>query len=371
MTAISALQTSIEGGLTFLGSNTFQFSKYRGVIQFGGDPRYRNRRNISYRNYQDLVRLIGDRAETICPKAWDDKTQAVFEDRKTNPNIQLCGTNEGFISVNRFSIDEGRNLSREDVELSRSVCVIGKQIAQRLFPQKGAIGQVIKLNGKNYEVIGTLEGKGSLFGGSDDKVVLIPITKFFENYGSKERSLNIAVEARNQLVYDRTLGMARGAFRAARELRPEEPDDFVTYASDSLTGAFRSIAGTVRIGAFVISTIALIAAGVGVMNIMLVNVTERTKEIGIRKSLGARQRDIRLQFLLEALFLSLIGAFAGIVLGVIAGNALAMWLNAAVVFPWGWAAIGVLACSAVGITFGLYPAHKAACLDPVEALRYE
>ena len=371
MTAISALQTSIEGGLTFLGSNTFQFSKYRGAIQFGGDPRYRNRRNISYSNYHDLVRLIGDRVETICPKAWDDKTQAVFEDRKTNPNVELCGTNEGFISVNRFSIDEGRNLSREDVELSRSVCVIGKQITQRLFPQKGAIGQVIKLNGKNYEVIGTLEGKGTLFGGSDDKVVLIPITKFFENYGSKERSLNIAVEARNQLAYDRTLGMARGAFRAARGLRPEEPDDFVTYANDSLTGAFRSIAGTVRIGAFVISTIALIAAGVGVMNIMLVNVTERTKEIGIRKSLGARQRDIRLQFLLEALFLSLIGAFAGIVLGVIAGDALAMWLNAAVVFPWGWAAIGVLACSAVGITFGLYPAHKAACLDPIEALRYE
>jgi putative ABC transport system permease protein len=165
--------------------------------------------------------------------------------------------------------------------------------------------------------------------------------------------------------------MATGAFRAVRGLRPEESDDFATYANDSLAGAFRSIAGTVRIGAFVISTIALIAAGVGVMNIMLVSVTERTKEIGIRKSLGARQRDIRLQFLLESLFLSLIGAFAGIVLGVIAGDALAMWLNAAVVFPWGWAAIGVLACSAVGITFGLYPAHKAACLDPIEALRYE
>jgi putative ABC transport system permease protein len=371
MTAISALQTSIEGGLTFLGSNTFQFSKYRAGIQFGGDPKYRNRRNITYRNYQDLVRLIGDRVETICPKVWDEKTQAVFENRKTNPNIQLCGTNQGFVSVNRFSIDEGRNLSREDVELSRSVCVIGKQIAQRLFPQKGATGQVIKLNGKNYEVIGTLEGKGSLFGGSDDKVVLIPITKFFENYGSKERSLNVAVEARNQMVYDRTLGMATGAFRSARGLRPEEPDDFVTYASDSLAGAFRSIAATVRIGAFVISAIALIAAGVGVMNIMLVSVTERTKEIGIRKSLGARQRDIRLQFLLEALFLSLIGAVAGIVLGVVAGDALALWLNASVVFPWGWAAIGVLACSAVGITFGLYPAHKAASLDPIEALRYE
>src|ERR1700730_8321086 len=328
MTAISALQTSIEGGLTFLGSNTFQFSKYKGGIQLGGDPKYRNRRNITYRNYQDLVRLIGDRVETICPKAWDDKTQAAFENRKTNPNIQLCGTNQGFVSVNKFSIDEGRNLSRADVELSRNVCVIGKQIAQRLFPQSGAIGQMIKLNGKNYEVIGTLEGKGSMFGGSDDKVVLIPITKFFENYGSKERSLNVAVEARNQMVYDRTLGMATGTFRTARGLRPEEPDDFATYANDSLAVAFRSIAATVRVGAFVISTIALVAAGVGIMNIMLVSVTERTKEIGIRKSLGARQRDIRIQFLLEAVFLSLLGATAGIVLGVVAGNGLAIWLQA-------------------------------------------
>jgi putative ABC transport system permease protein len=173
------------------------------------------------------------------------------------------------------------------------------------------------------------------------------------------------------MVYERTMGISIGAFRVARDLRPEDADNFEIYSNDSLANAFRSIAATVRIGAFIISAIALVAAGVGIMNIMLVSVTERTKEIGIRKSLGARQRDIRIQFLLEAVFLSLLGATAGIILGVVAGNGLALWLQAAIVFPFGWAVIGVLVCSAIGVGFGLYPAHKAASLDPIEALRYE
>ena len=371
MTAISALQTSIETGLSFLGSNIFQFSKYPTGINVRGDDKYRNRRNIDYQTYLKFAQLVEDEVEVICPKVWDNSTQAVFENKKTNPNIELCGTTQDFLAANNFRISDGRNLSAEDVEFSRSVCAIGQQIVQRLFPQGHAIGNTIKLNEKNYEVIGTLAEKGGNFGGNDDNLVLIPITKFFENYGSRERSLNIAIEAKNQMVYQRTMAIAIGAFRIARGLRPEDSDDFEIYSNDSLAGAFRSIAATVRIGAFVISAIALVAAGVGIMNIMLVSVTERTKEIGIRKSLGARQSDIRMQFLLEAFFLSLLGAMAGIILGVVAGNALAIWLQASIVFPFGWAIVGVLVCSVIGVGFGLYPADKAASLDPIEALRYE
>lgn len=371
MTAIAALQTSIETGLTFLGANTFQFSKYPTGINVWGDEKYRNRRSIDYQTYLKFVRLIGDQVEVICPKVWDDSTQGVFENRKTNPNIQLCGTTRDFLAANNYKIGEGRNLSGEDVEFSRSVCVVGQQLVQRLFPQGHAVGATIKLNEKNYEVIGTLAEKGSSFGGNDDNLVIIPIPKFFENYGSKERSLNIAIVANNQMVYERTMGIAVGAFRVARNLRPEDANNFEIYSNDSLANAFRSIAATVRVGAFIVSAIALVAAGVGIMNIMLVSVTERTKEIGIRKSLGARQRDIRIQFLLEAVFLSLLGATAGIVLGVVAGNGLAIWLQAEVVFPFGWAIVGVLVCSAIGVGFGLYPAHKAASLDPIEALRFE
>jgi putative ABC transport system permease protein len=371
MTAISALQASIEAGLSFLGSNTFQFSKYPSGIRVLGDEKYRNRRNLDYQTYGKFARLMENEADVICPKIWDDSTQAVFENKRTNPNIELCGTTLDFLAVNNFRISEGRNLSVEDVEFSRSVCVIGQQLVQRLFPQGHAVGNTIKLNEKNYEVIGTLAEKGSNFGGNDDNLVLIPITKFFENYGSRERSLNIAIEAKNQLIYEQTLGMAIGAFRIARGLRPEDSSDFEIYSNDSLASAFRNIAATVRVGAFIVSAIALVAAGVGIMNIMLVSVTERTKEIGIRKSLGARQRDIRMQFLLEALFLSLLGAAAGIILGILAGNGLAIWLQASVVFPVGWAILGVLVCSAIGVGFGLYPAHKAASLDPIEALRHE
>ena len=371
MTVISGLETSIEAGLSFLGSDIFQFSKYKTGFNVMGDESLRNRRNIDYHCYIDFARLMGDKVEVICPKVWDDGTQAVFENKKTNSNVQVCGTNNGFLAANNYRIDEGRNLSVEDVDLARSVCVIGKQIEHRLFPQRQSVGRIIRLNGKNYEVIGTLVEKGGGFGGNDDNVTLIPITIFFENYGSKERSINIAVAAKNQLIYERTKGLAIGAFRVARGLKPEDTVDFEVYSNDSLAGAFKSIAGTVRVGAFVISTIALLAAGVGIMNIMLVSVTERTKEIGVRKSLGARQRDIRIQFLLEALFLSLIGAFVGIILGVLAGNAISTWLQAAIVFPWGWALAGMFVCAAIGVGFGIYPAHKAASLDPIEALRYE
>jgi putative ABC transport system permease protein len=371
MTAISALQASIETGLSFLGSNTFQFSKYPNGNKVWGDEKYRNRKNIDYQTYSKFARLIADEADVICPKVWDDSTQAVFENKKTNPNIELCGTTQDFLEVNNYQMGDGRNLSAEDIEFSRSVCAIGQHVVQRLFPQGHAVGSVIKLNEKNYEVIGTLAEKGSNFGGNDDNLVLIPITKFFENYGTRERSLNIALQAKNQLVYERTMGIAIGAFRSARGLRPEERSDFEIYSNDSLANAFRNIAATVRVGAFIISALALVAAGVGIMNIMLVSVTERTKEIGIRKSLGARPHDIRMQFLLEALFLSLLGATAGIILGIIAGNGLAVWLQASIVFPFAWAILGVLVCSAIGVGFGLYPAHKAASLDPIEALRYE
>ena len=371
MTAISGLQSSIETGLSILGSNIFQFSKYPIGIKVEGDERYRNRRNIDYGTYLKFARMMGDKAPMVCPKVWDDSTQGVFENRKTNPNIQLCGTNQGFLSVNTFLLEDGRNLSREDIEFTRNVCVVGQQIKKRLFPQGIAVGNVIRLDSKEYEVIGTLAEKGGGFGGPDDNIVLIPITKFLENYGTQQRSLNIAVEAQNQIAYERTMGLAIGAFREARGLRPEEANDFEIYSNDSIEGVLRSIAGNVRIGAFVISTIALVAAGVGIMNIMLVSVTERTKEIGMRKSVGARNFDIRMQFLFEALFLSLAGAIGGIVLGVAAGNGLAIWLRATAIFPWDWAIVGIIFCSAIGIGFGLYPAHKAASLNPVEALRHE
>ena len=369
MTTISALSSSIETGLSFLGADIFQFAKYPGTVNAFGDERFKNRHNIDYETYLTFARLVGDRVELITPKVFDNNVQAVFENRKTNPNLEVCGTNQGFIVSNNFSIATGRNLTANDVELARNVCVLGKSAIDRLFPEGDAVGKTIRLDERSYEVVGTFAPKGEAFGANQDNEVIIPITKFFENYGSKNRTVNIAVQARNQLVYEKTMGYAIGAFRKARGLRPEDPNDFEIYSNDSLASAFRDIAGMVRIGAFVISTIALIAAGVGIMNIMLVSVTERTREIGVRKSLGARNVDIMMQFLTESVILSLTGGLIGVSLGFLVAFGLSAAFGATLKVTLPYVFISIFVSSAVGIISGWYPARRAARLDPVEALR--
>ena len=200
---------------------------------------------------------------------------------------------------------------------------------------------------------------------------MVPITRYLNDFGSERVSINVATQAASQLVYNDTIEKAITAMRIVRNLKPEDENDFEVYSNDSLIGAFAKVADVIAAGSFVISGIALLAAGVGIMNIMLVSVTERTKEIGIRKSIGARKKSILWQFLIEAVAISLAGGVMGILLCVAGGNGLAMMLKATAVFPWNWALIGLLVCSGIGISFGFYPAWKAASLDPIEALRYE
>jgi putative ABC transport system permease protein len=244
-------------------------------------------------------------------------------------------------------------------------------IEKRLFPHETPMGKTIRLNGHTFTIIGTLGEKGTAFGQSQDDICVIPITRFFENFGEANRTVNIATQSFSQETYNTTLDKGMGAMRIARGLRAEQENDFELYSNDSLKSAFTAIASVVRIGAFVISLIALVAAGIGIMNIMLVSVTERTKEIGIRKSIGARSRDILRQFLTEAVFISEAGGIIGIILGVVGGDLLAMWLQADLIFPFGWALAGLIVCSAIGIGFGFYPAYRAARLDPIDALRFE
>ncbi len=372
MTAIGALSTSIESGISFLGSNIFQFAKYPISGGQGGRnaEKFENRRNISYTQalrYHDLMQGI---AREVCLKTFFFNGQALYRGEKA-PGLVVAGSNESFLTANSYTLAYGRNLTPEDVDLSRSVVVIGKQIEKQLFPHEPPIGKTFKLSGHNVTVIGVLESKGTAFGRNQDDICVIPITRFFENFGSAKRSVNIATQAPSQETYNRTLDKAIGAMRIARGLKPHEDNDFEIYSNDSLKSAFASIAGVVRVGAFVISLIALIAAGVGIMNIMLVSVTERTKEIGIRKSIGAKSGDILRQFLAEAVFISEAGGILGIILGVLGGNVLAAWLEAELIFPFGWAIAGLVVCSGIGIGFGFYPAYRAASLDPIEALRFE
>jgi putative ABC transport system permease protein len=375
MTAIGALQNSIESGISFLGSNIFQFAKYPANVSASGDVRekYRNRRNISYQQALHYYELMQGNAREICLKCfgYELKGQAVYNGVKTTPSLLIVGTNRSFLAANAYTLGYGRNLNDEDVALSRRVIVVGKMVEKRLFPHESPIGKVIRMSGHTYTIIGVLAEKGTSFGQSQDDVCIMPITRFFEDFGEAKRTVNIATQSFSQETYNGTLDKGIGAMRIARGLRADQENDFEIYSNDSLKSAFTSIAGVVRIGAFVISFIALVAAGIGIMNIMLVSVTERTKEIGVRKSIGARSRDILRQFLTEAVFISEAGGILGIILGVIGGDLLAVWLKADIIFPFGWAIAGLVVCSAIGIGFGLYPAYRAAALDPIEALRYE
>ena len=370
MTALSVIQSSIEGGLSFLGSNIFQFAKYPTMSTSDPETKYANRRNITLEEAREFARLMDGQAGAICFKIFDGGKPASYGRTKLQ-GLTLVGTNEHFLVANSYTLGYGRNISPEDVALARSVTVVGTDVQKKLFPNESPIGKTIKLNEKPYQIIGVFTEKGSSFGQSQDRLVIVPITRYLGDFGRANRTVNIAVQSSSQATYNQTLDKAIGAMRAARGLKLAEENDFEIYSNDTLVSAFAQVAGTIRIGAFVVSVIALLAAGIGIMNIMLVSVTERTREIGVRKAIGARRDDIVKQFLLEAIVLSELGGVLGILFGVLGGNGIALWLEIAMVFPWGWALTGLIVCSLIGTGFGWYPAFKASRLDPIEALRYE
>lgn len=371
MTVISGLRNSIESGLNVLGANSFQVQKFPAINFSNPWVRFRNRRDISYAQADRFKHLMQGTAEVSLALRRGGR-RVSYLDRKTNPNVGLVGGDENTVPSRNYEIAAGRNIGAEDVEFGRAVVMVGDDIVKRLFPGEEAVGRVVRIDGQNYTVIGVLSSKGSSFGQSQDNVAITPITQFLEIYGNSSwRSVSINIRAPSQEKLAETQDAAIGFMRVVRGLAPELANDFEVFSNDSLIESFNNIAGVVAVGAFVISAIALLAAGVGVMNIMLVSVTERTKEIGIRKSIGAKKRNILTQFLIEAIVLSLLGGIAGVVCGVVGGNVGAKMLNAETVFPWLWTSIALFVCSAIGIGFGFYPAWKAASLDPIEALRYE
>ena len=370
MTVITGLRGSIETGLNVLGANSFQFTKYP-AINFS-DPRQRfaNRRDITSAEAARFKELMRGTADVSLQMSRGSR-RAKYGDQTTNPNVNLIGSDENFLASRNYEIAQGRNLGPEDVEFGRAVVVIGTDIVDRLFQNQNPIGRSVRIDGQNYTIVGVTATKGSTFGRSQDSNALTTITKYLATYGRAGRSIGVNVQAPNQSVLAATQDASVGVMRLVRGLAPEDPNDFEIFSNDTLIETFNNITGMVAVGAFVISAIALVASGVGIMNIMLVSVTERTKEIGVRKSIGARKRNILTQFLIEAVVLSMVGGLAGVVTGIVAGNIGATMMHASIVFPWGWAIGGLSICSIIGISFGFYPAWKAASLDPIEALRYE
>jgi putative ABC transport system permease protein len=369
MTAVRVLQNSIESGLSQLGTHTFQIQKMPNFASRREWLKALARKDITYLQ-STYVKERMTLAQYVGIEAWQGGRVVQAGAEKTNPNVGVAGeTVEGF-ATNNWVVREGRIFNDDDLDHGRNYAVIGDQVFKKIFPRGNAIGQTIKIDGKLYEVIGVLEPKGAALGGNSDNLVAIPLTTFFESY-SRNRSLNIMVKAKNADVYEDCMEEARFLLRTIRKVGPGEEDDFSIFSNDSMISAFNDFTYYVKMGIGFISFISLLAAGVGIMNIMLVSVTERTKEIGIRKAIGARKNSILAQFVAEAVVLCQIGGIFGIIIGILSGNLAALAFEFPAVIPMDWALLGFGLCSLVGIIFGVYPAWKAANLDPIEALRYE
>jgi putative ABC transport system permease protein len=372
MTAMRVLKQNIESEISQLGSQTFAIQR-EPTIQFGNNADWEK---YWRRKYIRLAqgRLVEDKATLastvgIEGNFWRGQVQTRY--KKTPPNVNIFGETPGSFPAKNWLVAEGRGLMESDVDNARNVCVIGDSLAKAVFPLGSPIGEQLKLNGINYSVIGVLAPKGGSLGGDQDNFAVIPITTALNRYGRWWEDLTILVQARDAASYDDCAEQVRGILRTARKVPPGADDDFELFSNDSLIEQFNSFTRAVRFGVAVVSSIALIAAGIGIMNIMLVSVTERTREIGIRRAIGAKKRNIMTQFIMEAVVLCEVGGVIGVVLGILGGNSVALLMKVPPVIPFDWIALGLGICSVVGIVFGTYPAWKAANLDPIESLRYE
>ena len=372
MTSMRVLQQNIESELTQFGSHTFAVQKWPGIFFGGSDgfEKYWRRKNITLAQGQ----LVKDRA-TLAASVGVEQTfwvgEASSRYEKSTPDVQLFGSTPGCFPAKNWTVAEGRPILDSDVANASDLCVLGAGLAKSLFPFASALGERVKLDGVNYLVVGVLGSRGASLGGDQDNFASIPLTTGLNRFGRIWQSLSILVQAPDQASYEDTVEQVRGILRTTRKVPPGAEDDFEIFSNDSLISQFNSFTQTVRIGVVVVSSIALLAAGVGIMNIMLVAVTERTREIGIRRAVGAKKRNIMMQFIVEAVVLCQIGGVIGVVAGILGGNAAAYFLKLPPALPLDWAALGLIICSTVGIAFGTYPAHRAANLDPIESLRYE
>jgi putative ABC transport system permease protein len=365
---ITGMRNSVKKQTSVLGANVFQVQKFPPFGQ-GDYSKYRNRKDITY----EQAMALRDRltiAENIGAEVWEFGMEIRHEDKRTLPNITLAGGTPEFLGNNSYEMGEGRFITDQDVDYNRQVAVIGVDVLNRLFPYEDPIGKDIKINGIRYEVVGVFAQIGSVLGNTRDDRVVIPITAFEKQFG-KERSLNITIKAKSPELYEETIDLAIGAMRAIRKVPPGAENDFEIRTNEAFMEFFDKVTKSIRIVAIAIASISLLVAGVGIMNIMLVSVTERTREIGIRKSIGAKRRDVLWQFLIEAILLCELGGVIGILLGLGLAKLIEITTPIPADVPLWTVFLAIIFCSAFGMFFGVYPATKAARLDPIEALRFE
>ncbi len=365
MTAISVIQGTMEAEMTVLGTQTFQVQKWPNGFSSDKQRREAMRWPPVTVEEADLIRTRVDTVDFVGTEFWDGGKVASFHGYNTEPVITLCGGSPEYPENNTHFVELGRNLSRIDMLNARKVAVIGHALAEELFPFTDPIDKEILLDGRKYKVIGVFIKKQSAFGGPYETMALIPGTTYTNIYGMVDqrgfpRSANVTIHAKTPEVLEDAIEQTRQVLRNARHLKYNDNDNFYYFTSVSQIENFNKTTLGVKIGAFVLGTVSLLVAGIGIMNIMLVSVTERTKEIGIRKSLGATRQNILLQFLFEAVVLCNVGGIVGIMLGFALGNVMTLMTSFNATIPYQWAFFGMVFCSVIGIVFGMIPAIKAA-----------
>ena len=369
VTAVKVIDVYFEEKMNWLGSSTFTVTRYPG-ISFGPSER-EYRPNITFDQVERLERSLSGPLEVSLMEDFDI-TSVRYGGEKTEPNIIVLGTDDQFLANYSYELEYGRFFTSEDVHYARSLVILGAAVADELFPTKNALGKVVEIGGRRYQVVGVTEAKGNFLGFNMDNRIFAPVTTLFNAYGGADRNIaNVSIRAPAVNYVPAAMDEVIGQFRTIRKVPPGQTNNFEIETNDSMKAVFEAFTGTLTAGGAGIGLIALFAAGIGIMNIMLVSVTERTREIGIRKSVGAKRKDIMRQFILEAVFLCQIGGLLGILLGVVVGNVVAVYFDISAAIPWGWAIAAVVMVSFVALVFGGYPALKAARLDPIESLRYE
>jgi putative ABC transport system permease protein len=387
ITAIQAMNQSLEESFSTMGANAFSIRFKERQIRMGNnnDEIKKTKKNALREKKSTLGRIISyEEAKAfkqhyafpaIVSLSMRGNNNVVVTDGKikTNPNVNILGGDENYLQLSGYTILYGRNFNKLDVETGRNVCVLGNSVAKKFYGENAvrAIDNIITVSNNKYRIIGVLKDKGSSAFLNADNVVITTFNNIRRLHASSNTSFNIGVMVSNVKDMDVAIGEAKGIFRPIRKLSFTDEDNFYFDKSDSIAEMFQNSLGNITTAAAFIGLITLIGASIGLMNIMLVAVNERTREIGLIKALGGTRLSIRQQFLFESVIISLFGALFGIVLGVLVGNLFGIVLDTGFVVPWGWVAIGIVTCSLVGLFAGLYPAIKASKLDPIVALRYE
>jgi len=387
ITAVEAVNRSLTESFSTMGANSFSLRHRERTVRFGGPPRGDARvvrRNARSRVAKEGRVITFDEARAFSRNfRFPAKVGIALSGPggiivsqgsvKTSPDIRLVGGDVNYLAINGYELLAGRNFSEADVESGRSVCVISSVVARKLYGEKvqKALEKVITVANSKYRVVGVLKEKGSSAFMNADKVVITTYNNIRRVFGSDGKSYNIAVQVPDMKMMDVAVGEAIGVFRPVRKLLVKDADNFYVDKSDSIVQSFLKNLGFLKYATLAIALITLIGAAIGLMNIMLVAVNERTREIGLIKSIGGKASEVRAQFLWEAVIISLLGAVVGILAGILLGNLVALLLKTGFVIPWAWVGAGVVVCSIVGLAAGLLPAIKASRLNPINALRYE